>query len=109
MTAMHRRDPARGASKSPARTPPHIATVSLSPPVAVKSEQKWCSGCARALPVDGFARDKSKASGRKSICRACDRAKSRRYYEQNRERKLAYMAERAARLRAAKRRTRKPG
>jgi hypothetical protein len=31
-----------------------------------------------------FARDRSKPSGHKSICKACDREKSRRYYEADR-------------------------
>ena len=48
-----------------------------------------CYRCRRFLPVEAFAADKSKASGRKSICRACDRAKSRAYYVANRERKIA--------------------
>jgi hypothetical protein len=37
------------------------------------------------LPVDGFARDKSKANGRKSICKDCDRQKSRAYYAEHNE------------------------
>ena len=41
-----------------------------------------------------------RALGRKSICRACDRAKSRAYYLANRERKSAAANERDRRLRA---------
>jgi len=63
---------------------------------------KTCSKCGEGLRIDEFARDRSKASGRKSICRACDRAKARRYYAANRERKLAYTAERNEALREAR-------
>jgi hypothetical protein len=45
-----------------------------------------CYACRRGKPADQFARDRSKARGHSSICRACDRARSRRYYEANRER-----------------------
>jgi hypothetical protein len=48
-----------------------------------------CYACGEDKPVGEFSPDSSKASGRSSICRACDRAKSRRYYAQNRERVLA--------------------
>jgi hypothetical protein len=63
---------------------------------------KTCTKCGNELRIGEFARDESKASGRKSICRACDREKSRDYYERNRERKLAYMAKRNAALREAR-------
>jgi hypothetical protein len=33
--------------------------------------------------------DRSKASGRKSVCKECDAAKSRAYYAENRERVIA--------------------
>ena len=36
------------------------------------------------------------------MCKVCDREKARRYYEANRERKLAYMAERNEALREAR-------
>jgi hypothetical protein len=55
-----------------------------------------CPRCERFLPVSDFARDKSKASGHKSWCKACDRAKSKRYYAANRERMLAKRAARTA-------------
>lgn len=45
-----------------------------------------CYRCTTAKPVTEFAIDRSKGSGRKSICRSCDRAKAKRYYEQNGER-----------------------
>jgi hypothetical protein len=42
--------------------------------------QRWCATCEQRLPVDAFAVDRSKPSGRKSRCKACDREKSREYY-----------------------------
>jgi hypothetical protein len=48
-----------------------------------------CYACAEVLPAEMFARDRAKASGRVSICRACDREKSRRYYLAHRDEKLA--------------------
>jgi hypothetical protein len=39
-----------------------------------------CYACREQCPVVEFAPDPSKGSGFKSICRPCDRAKSRRYY-----------------------------
>jgi hypothetical protein len=64
-------------------------------------EVRRCPRCERELPVEEFAVDASKASGRKSHCKACDGDKSKRYYGANRERRLAYMAARNARLREA--------
>jgi hypothetical protein len=60
---------------------------------------KVCPRCGAERELEEFARDASKASGYKSFCKACDRVKSRRYYGQNRERKLAKMAERREALR----------
>ena len=54
------------------------------------------------MAIDMFARDASRSSGFKSICKPCDREKSRRYYAANRERKLAYMNARNAALREAR-------
>lgn len=42
-----------------------------------------CTGCSEHKDESEFARDKSKKSGRKSRCKACDRAKSARYYRTN--------------------------
>lgn len=41
-----------------------------------------CSCCQRHLPPQSFAKDASKGSGRKSLCRDCDNAKAKRYYVQ---------------------------
>lgn len=48
-----------------------------------------CFRCGERKAAGEFYADKSKASGRKSICKACDLEKSRRYYEANRERVAA--------------------
>jgi hypothetical protein len=53
-----------------------------------------CYACGEDKPVGEFSPDRSKASGRMSICRACVREKSRVYYRANRERVLARMAAR---------------
>jgi hypothetical protein len=53
------------------------------------SASATCYGCRRELPADAFPRDKSKASGRKSLCRGCDNAKSRRFYAANQRRVIA--------------------
>jgi hypothetical protein len=46
-----------------------------------------------------FAVDRSKRCGIKSICKACDREKARRYYAENREKVIARVAARQAALR----------
>jgi len=63
----------------------------------MSAETVRCPQCRRFLPVDAFAGDRYKASGRKTACKACDNARAKEYYERNRERKRAYMAERNAR------------
>jgi hypothetical protein len=69
-----------------------------------------CPRCGVERQLAEFARDGSKVSGRKSFCKACDREKAKRYYEANRERKLARAAERnAARREAEGRRPRRSG
>jgi len=89
------------ASKETSAPDPARINISLSasPP---DEETKRCTGCGWELRLSQFARDASKASGFKSSCKACDREKSRRYYEQNREKKLAYMNTRNAALREAR-------
>jgi hypothetical protein len=59
-----------------------------------------CYACVETLPPSRFARDKSKGSGFKSLCKRCDREKSRVYYARNRERKLARAKARSASRRA---------
>ena len=61
---------------------------------------KRCSECGEVRPVEEFSRDRSRHDGRMIRCRACDNARARRYYEANRERKLAKANARNAMLRA---------
>jgi hypothetical protein len=51
----------------------------------VRKLDKLCGGCGIFRDLEDFAVDRSKASGRKSRCRECDRERSRRYYAANRE------------------------
>ena len=46
---------------------------------------RYCATCDRTLSGESFGRDASKASGLKSICKECDRAKARAYYERERQ------------------------
>jgi hypothetical protein len=62
-----------------------------------------CYACGEERPLNDFALDNSKGSGFKSICKSCDRRKSRDYYLANRERKLARATARNSRLRALER------
>ena len=80
-------------------TAPVAKSLSASPP---PPRMRRCSRCGWELALDMFAIDRSKASGLKSHCKACDNEKSRAYYAANRERKLAYMRERNAALREAR-------
>jgi hypothetical protein len=68
---------------------------------ATASERLKCSRCGAEAPsTDAFAVDRSKPTGRKSVCKACDAERCRRYYERNRVQRLAAQNERNARLRA---------
>lgn len=57
-----------------------------------------CYRCKLLKPASLFAADRSKASGRKSICKACDREKSQVYYQANREAKIARYHEKVGQL-----------
>jgi hypothetical protein len=61
-----------------------------------------CSGCGTLTPEEGFHRDRSQPSGRKSRCRACHRSDVGSYHAAVRKpRRLAALeAERAAELEA---------
>jgi hypothetical protein len=50
---------------------------------------RYCVTCDRTLPWGSFGGDASKASGFKSICLECDRAKARAYYDRKRRAELA--------------------
>ncbi len=73
---------------------PHQVSLSEVPKSA---EEARCYRCAIPKPIDQFARDRSKASGRKSICKPCDTAKSATYYAENAERVIARVTKRKTR------------
>jgi hypothetical protein len=50
-----------------------------------EKNMRTCPRCGESRRVDEFARDVSKRSGRKSICKGCDRVKAAAYYAANRE------------------------
>jgi 5-methylcytosine-specific restriction endonuclease McrA len=81
-------------------------TTTLEAPDAPPS--KLCRGCDRPLPLDAFARDRSKRDGRQARCRECDAARKRRWREENaeavRERKRRHYAANADAERERKRR-----
>jgi len=56
------------------------------------STLKRCGRCGGMRPLGEFIRDESKRMGRGSICRECDREKSRAYYAANRKRVLEKQA-----------------
>lgn len=68
-----------------------------------------CPGCDTLTPEDGFARDRSQPSGRKSRCRVCHRRDVKVYHDAVRKpRRLAVLeAERAAALEALEKEHRK--
>ena len=51
---------------------------------------KTCTKCGVVKPLDGFHRDKTRAGGRRSYCKECVREYKRRYYEENRDKRLEY-------------------
>jgi len=59
-----------------------------------------CPGCGESRLVEVFARDSSRASGRKSRCKVCDRARARAFYVANRERVLERAAAKRGRARS---------
>jgi hypothetical protein len=64
-----------------------------------------CSKCSDLLGEEAFAVDRSKASGRKSHCKACDRERAKSYYLEHRdERRAQQEAKRDAEAVAAMRR-----
>ncbi len=78
----HQACPARCDTAAQCDIPPR------GPEVARDAEEAHCYRCG-PRPVAEFARDRSKASGRKSICKSCDAAKSASYYAKNSARVIA--------------------
>jgi hypothetical protein len=62
---------------------------------------KRCPVCGVHKPPEDFYIDRSKASGRRSPCKACDLKKSRAHYQRNRERVIARVKARQAEQKAA--------
>ncbi len=62
---------------------------------------KTCTKCGKTKPPDQFSRDTSRRDGLNTRCRACDRERSRRWYEENRDRTRGRMREARHRWRAA--------
>ena len=58
-----------------------------------------CPRCGEAKSPSAFYSDRTKSNGRRSVCRACDREKSRAYYRSHREEKLAKVKADQARVR----------
>jgi hypothetical protein len=59
-----------------------------------------CPRCGVTKPLTDFYADKGKSNGRRFICKACDNETARRYYQANRESKLAKANARNDRKRA---------
>lgn len=60
---------------------------------------KTCGTCRKSKPPTEFNRKASRADGLQEVCRECNRAASRRYYAENREKHLRAIVERTARKR----------
>jgi len=60
---------------------------------------KSCSVCRQSKPIAEFNVRRASGDGRQSLCRECNRAKARRYYERNRERHVRVIMARKARQR----------
>jgi hypothetical protein len=60
----------------------------------IENEGRNCPKCGELRVIEEFARDRSKASGRKSHCKLCDAAKARAYYEANCKRVIARVSAR---------------
>ena len=61
--------------------------------------RKRCPKCGEVRDCDEFARDASKRDGRKSVCKTCNRARAQAYYEANREKVIARVQARNAKVR----------
>jgi hypothetical protein len=78
--------------KQPRRPPTSPPRGSGCPPVrgvVSVAELATCCRCGKERPLEEFARDASKASGRKGRCKSCDNARCRDYYARNRDKVIA--------------------
>lgn len=62
---------------------------------------KTCSTCRCILPLDQFNMRSASPDGHQSVCRACNRARSRRYYSENLEKHRRAVAAQVAKTRSA--------
>jgi hypothetical protein len=46
---------------------------------------KECSRCRKTKPVSEFSKNKTTSDGLRGLCRVCDSARARKYYQANRE------------------------
>lgn len=53
-------------------------------------DAKPCTGCGEVKPLDDYHRDRGKPDGRYYRCKTCVVEYQRRYYEQNRDKKLEH-------------------
>lgn len=60
--------------------PPRGQKSGRTPAVAISLPQRRCYRCRETLAAEDFAIDRSKGSGRKSICKRCDRARAAARY-----------------------------
>lgn len=49
---------------------------------------KPCTGCGEVKPLDDYYRDRNRPDGRNPRCKTCAAEYQRRYYEENRDKKL---------------------
>lgn len=54
-------------------------------------QEKVCGSCRKSKPLADFNRKRSRSDGLQEVCRDCNRASSRRYYEANREKHIAVL------------------
>ena len=59
---------------------------------------KWCSRCQQDKDLAEFSKRAASKDGLQNHCRACVSIKNRRYHSENREQRVAYMADRYDRL-----------
>lgn len=65
---------------------------------------KRCAACAHEKPTTAFSKARNRADGLYNYCKDCAGAKSQRYYQEHREKCLAYTAQQRTLPRVAERR-----